>query len=376
MMYQIKSLVNPNILDLRPQQPQKRINPILEQNKPERLVKLAANENPLPPPREVREVLTREIPSLNLYPEPDNYSLIKGIADYNGVSIENVVAGSGSAELIRKIVKVFLKPGEKVLTSRGTFPMYKVAAVEQGGNKAIVETSLDDEYGFDLKKMNQLTLSDDKIKIIFIANPNNPTGTVVSKTELNDFIERTPLDRIIVLDNAYQEYVDGFEGYPDGIDFALNRKNIVVLRTFSKIYALAGLRIGYGIANEELISYLSRAVGPYNLTKVAQQAALFSLESDDFKNRSVEMNSNSRKTMYGKLMSLDIRVIPSFGNFLLFFPEVDVSALNNRLVRKGVIIAALGGSGIPDGMRVTIGLEEDNIYFIEKLKEALTEIRS
>jgi len=364
-----KLLLNPIIDELMAPPAGKPVEELLRRYNLEKVVKLGSNENPFPVPENVAEAIRNEIKSLGLYPDNDSHYLRKRIADNNGVGLENVIMGSGSVEIIRMVVKTFLRPGETVMTAVSTFPMFKVAAIENGGRKAIVEVEMDDGYGFDLDRMERLV--DEKTKIIFIANPNNPTGTLLSKSRINDFIDTIPEDRIIVLDNAYQEYVDDQAAYQDGIDLALNRKNIIVLRTFSKIYALAGLRIGYAISNEEIVSLLNRVKAPFNLTRLAQAAALASLENDDFKLNSVQLNNKNKPILFNQLNELGLKPVPSAANFILFFPETDINRLDEALLKEGVIIRALAPFGVPNGMRVTVGFEADNNFFIEKLKKVL-----
>ncbi|MCP5108089.1 MAG: aminotransferase class I/II-fold pyridoxal phosphate-dependent enzyme, partial [bacterium] len=292
----------------------------------------------------------------------------------------NIVAGSGSVELIRMIARAFLKPGEKILTSEKSFVMYKIAAVETGGKDAFVEAPMSADYRYDLQAMYNLV--DQKTKIIFIANPNNPTGTLLPKKELVEFIDKVPRDVFIVLDNAYQEYVmDGgceedAHQYVTGTDMAVSRKNVIVLRTFSKIYGLAGLRIGYAIANETVISYLGRVKAPFNVTRVAQKAALASLRDDEFKNLSAVTNVKNREKLFRQLTEAGLKVVPSKANFLLFFPETDIPSLNVRLLKEGVIIRPVKGFGVPDGMRVSVGTEKENDFFVEKLTHLLSEMKA
>ncbi|MBW1996450.1 MAG: histidinol-phosphate transaminase [Deltaproteobacteria bacterium] len=365
----MESMVNANILELMPYQPGKPLEEVQREFGLKKVVKLASNENPFPVPPHVAEAIEKEIPSLRLYPDTDSYFLRKRIAECLGVGMENVLMGSGSVELIKMIVRVFLRPGEKVLTAKSTFPMFKAAAVECGGRQAVIEVDMDEGYGYDLDRMYEGLASD--VKILFIANPNNPTGTMLSKEKLLDFINSVPNDKIVVLDNAYQEYVLESETHVDGIDLALNRKNVIVLRTFSKIYGLAGLRIGYGIANGEAISYLSRLRAPFNVTRVGQQAALASLQNDDFKMRSAEVNNRNKEVLFNKLRDLGMNPVPSHANFILFFPGKDINEVNERLLREGVVIRPLKAFGVPDGMRVTVGFEEDNDFFIEKLRRVM-----
>lgn len=365
----MKALLNPRVLELKPYQPGKPMEELRRELGIEKIVRLVNNENPFSLPKNVSDAIQSQIETLHLYPDTDSFYLRKRIAEYNGVAIENVIMGSGTAELIRMITKAFLKPTEKVMTAVSTFPLYKISATENGGREAIVEVEMDAGYGIDIGKM--YSLANKNTKIIFIANPNNPTGTLLPKDKLKQFIESIPKDKIIVLDNAYQEYVPDPNEHLDGIELALRRPNVIVLRTFSKIYALAGLRVGYAIANAETILYLNRVRAPFNLTRVAQEAALMSLENDDFKNDSAALNLKNKEKLFKQLVELGIKVVPSFANFILFFPGQDVVQVEERLLRDGVIIKALGRFGIPDGMRVTVGFEEDNDFFVEKLKKVL-----
>jgi histidinol-phosphate aminotransferase len=379
-------LINPNVRELMPYKAGRPVEEIQRLYNIEKVIKLASNENPYPVPQYVTDAISGELANIHAYPCSDSYYLRERIALYNGVKPENVVVGSGSVELIRMIAKTFLNAGkgDKVLTSDKTFVMYKIAAVEQGGNRALVEVPLGADYRYDLDRM--VDAVDKQTKIIFIANPNNPTGTLLSKKELQAFIDKIPGDVIIVLDNAYQEYVtdagdktDGADeaaaaDYFDGIEMAVGRKNIIVLRTFSKIYALAGLRIGYAIAHEEVISYLGRVKAPFNVTRLAQVAALASLRDDEFKNKSARLNAVNRERLFQQLNRLGLKVVPSKANFILFFPGTDTNDLNERLLKEGVIIRPLHGFGFPDGIRVTVGTQEENDFFMEKLEKVFQEI--
>jgi histidinol-phosphate aminotransferase len=368
----MQELINPHVLEMVPYKPGKPIEELQREYNLERVVKLASNENPLGVPPYVAEAIKNEISHLNFYPENDSYYLRHRIADYNGIGAENVIVGAGSVELISMIVRTFLLPGQTVLTSEKTFLMYKIAAVETGGKAAFIEAPMGNDYTFDLDALYRLT--DDKTKIIFIANPNNPTGTMINKQEIMDFIDKVPEDKIIVLDNAYQEYVSSPDDYPDAIEAAINRENVIVLRTFSKIYSLSGLRVGYGVSNLGILSYLNRVKLPFNVTRLAQTAAVASLENDDFMHRSIKLNLKNKEKLYRQLQEIGMKVIASEANFLLFFPGIDPIGLNQRLLKEGVIIRPLHAFGVPEALRVTVGTEEDNDFFIEKLKKVLSEV--
>ncbi|MGE5342607.1 MAG: histidinol-phosphate transaminase [Candidatus Omnitrophota bacterium] len=370
----MNDLINPNVSDLVPYKPGKPVEELQREFNLEKVVKLASNENPSGIPNHVTQAIHDELSNVNFYPESDSYYLKKRLAEYHRVDIENVIVGAGSVELIRMIVKAFLKPGQTVLTSEKTFSFYKIATLEERGKSAYIEAPMGDDYTFDLDAIYRRV--DEKTKVIFITNPNNPTGTLLPKEKVLQFIDKIPDDKIIVLDNAYQEYVSDRATYPDGIDEALNRKNIIVLRTFSKIYALSGLRVGYAISNESVISYLNRVKAPFNVTRLSQVAALASLENDDFKNRSASLNLINRAKLFRQLSELGLRTIPSETNFIMFITTLNIPELNRRLLKEGVIIRPLEGFGVPEGMRVTVGFEDENDFFIEKLTKVMKEMKS
>ena len=327
----------------------------------------------LPIPEQVREAIIDELSQIHFYPDSDNHYLRQRLAEYNGLQLDQIIVGAGSVEVIHMLIRTFLKPGEKVLSSEKTFSLYKIATTEIAGESAYVEAPMTRDLCFDLQAITARI--DQHTKIIFITNPNNPTGTFIHAQPIREFIDRIPGDKIIVLDNAYQEYIDDPDDYVTGLDEIRRKKNVVVLRTFSKVYGLAGLRVGYAMAKPEIISILNRVKAPFNVTRIGQRAALASLENEDYKNKSVCLNRANKAKLFAQLQSLGLRVIPSQANFLLFFPEADIAGLNLRLLRQGVIIRPTAGFGIPEAMRVTVGLEEENDFFIAKLKNALNEIK-
>ena len=367
----MKQLVNPNLHDLSPYKPGKPIEEIQRTYNLDKVVKLASNENPFPIPGHVANAIRDELGSLHFYPDSDSYYLKEKIASYLNVRSENLILSPGSSEVIKMIVRAFLKPGETVLTSDKTFLMYRIASIEACGKESFAQVEITDEYCYDLDGFR--SKMDENTKIIFIANPNNPTGTMLPKDELMKFIDEVPEDKLVVLDNAYQEYVLDEARYLDGIELAVNRKNVIVLRTFSKIYALAGLRVGYAIANKDLIFYLGKVKSPFNISRVAQRAAIASLESDDFKKKSADLNAKNREVLFAKLQDMGLSPIPSQANFILFFPETDIGRLNDSLLREGVIIRPLQPFGFDNAMRVTVGIEADNEYFLNKLGKVLAE---
>jgi histidinol-phosphate aminotransferase len=369
----MESLVNPNVLQITPYAPGKPIEELQREFRLTKVVKLASNENLLPIPENVRRAIADELSQLHYYPDSDNYQLGRRIAEYNGLAPDNVVVGAGSVEIIRMLISAFLKPGEKVLSSEKTFSLYRIATTEIAGAAAYVEAPMDPDFRFDLEAIAARIGA--ATKIIFITNPNNPTGTLVPAEAVRAFIGRVPEDRLIVLDNAYQEFVDDLGDYVTGLDEIRRGRNVIVLRTFSKVYGLAGLRIGYALARPEIISILNRVKPPFNVTRVGQRAALASLEKDDYKDMSAHLNRVNKAKLFSRLQELGLRVLPSQANFLLFFPEVNVAELNLRLLKQGVIVRPAGGFGMPEAMRVTVGQEKENDFFIAKLRQALKQMK-
>ncbi len=365
----MEKLVNPNILELMPYKAGKPVEELQRKYSLKKIVKLASNENPFQIPDNVKNAIMGDIDKISTYPDSDSYYLRLELSRKYGVNLENIMVGAGSVEIIKMIAKVFLRPGEKVLTSEKTFIMYKIASVETQGAESFIEVPMDSGYKFSLKNIKGRI--DNSVKIIFITNPNNPTGTMLPKDEIKSFIDDIPENIIVVLDNAYEEYVSDKDNYLSGMEYINQKKNVIILRTFSKIYGLAGLRIGYAFGNSETIALLSRVKAPFNVTRIAQNAALESIIDESFKNKSFELNIKNREKLFNDLVDMGIKTVPSETNFLMFFPETDIVELNEKLLKEGVIIRPLRAFGVPDAMRVTIGFEEDNNFFIEKLRKAL-----
>ncbi len=365
---------HPYVQELTPYRAGRPVEEIQRQFGLTRVVKLASNENPRTLPEPVRAAIADEMGNLHLYPDSDNFYLREKIAASLGVAPGNVIAGAGSVELIRMIVATFVCPGQEVLTSEKTFSFYRVATTERLGKKAYVEAPMDQNLRFDLEAIRRAVT--DRTKVIFLTNPNNPTGTLLGRKAVYDFIRQIPDDRIVVLDNAYQEYVERADDYPDGIAEALSRPNVIVLRTFSKIYGLAGLRVGYAIAAAETIAQLGRLKAPFNLTRVGQRAAMAALDCAEYCSESARLNRLGRKHLAGRMEALGLRVIPSETNFLLVFPPFSASALCDALLREGVIVRPMDSFGIPEAFRVTVGLPEENEFFLEKLERVLPTLRN
>jgi len=358
-------LVKANILDITPYKPGKPIEEIQREFGLKKVVKLASNENCRPIPEHVRRAINEELDQIHLYPDSDSYYARQKIAAENGVTANEVIIGAGTVEIIRMILSTFLNPGETVLTSEKTFPLYRIVTTEIAGTDAYIEAPMDDAFCFDLEQIHNRI--DKRTKIIILTNPNNPTGTSIPGKAIQQFIESTPADKLILLDNAYQEYVDGSSDFLTGIPLFRQHQNVIALRTFSKIYGLAGLRIGYGIAQEGFISLINRLRLPFNVSRIAQRAAIASLENDVYKTESAALNRKNRSDLETALKKRGYIVLPSQTNFLLFFPGMNSAAVFKELLREGVIIRPSESFRGKDSIRVTVGLSEENQYFLEKL---------
>lgn len=326
----------------------------------EKVYKLASNENPLGPSPRALEAMARAAQDLHLYPDPAAYELRAALAERYRVKLSNVVLGAGSEGLMATIVRTFLHGDEEVLTSEGTFVGFMVLARAQG--VPIVTVPLKN-HGFDLEAMAQALTP--KTKIVYLANPNNPTGTIFSRAEFEAFLERVPPHVLILLDEAYFEFVgDGYD-YPDSQLYRAD--NVITLRTFSKSYGLAGVRIGYGLAHESLIEHLMRVKLPFEPSALAQAAGLAALEDADFLARTLEVNRRGLMRFYQAFEAAGIPYVPSHANFVMLDlgSEEKVNRISEELLQEGIIVRPLKGFGLPHCLRVSVGLEHENEAFLE-----------
>jgi histidinol-phosphate aminotransferase len=361
------ALVPPNIASLTPYVPGKPIEEVEREYGVTNVAKLASNENPLgPSPRGVaaaREALGK----LNLYPDGSAYALRGALAARYGVSPAEVFVGNGSNELIELLVRTFVLDGEEVLASAQSFVAYRLAANAQG--RTIMEAPMKARFHYDLDALKKLLGR--KTKLVFLANPDNPTGTWFLEKDLIPFLDAAPKDTLVVLDEAYAEYVDA-PGYQDSLALRKKYPNLVVLRTFSKIFGLAGLRVGYGLARPELVEFVDRVRAPFNVNHVAQVAAAAALGDVEHVARSRALVLEERPFLTVGLAELSATVVPSQGNFLLAdFPGHPGKALFEDLLREGVVVRPLGGYGFPNAQRITVGTRPENEKCLAALKRVL-----
>ncbi len=322
------------------------------------IVKLASNENPLGPSRKAVEAIKKATSGLNRYPDGSCYYLKKRLSKKLGVSLEELIIGNGSNELLDIASKTFLMPGDNAVMARPSFVVYAMATKIAGATP--VEIPLTPDARHDLMKMAEAI--NDRTRIVFIANPNNPTGTINKKDEFDAFMKRLPQGVLVIVDEAYYEYVTD-RGYPDTMEYFRKGYPILILRTFSKIYGLAGLRIGYGIGERGLIKEMNRVREPFNVNSLAQVAAAAALKDKEHVRKSVALNKTEKQFLYRELERLNIDFVPTEANFIYMRFPFEVQPLFNEMLKKGVIIRPVGKNEI----RVTIGTRKENLKFIKAL---------
>lgn len=356
-----KSLLDNIPLHIRqvvPYQPGKPIEEV-ERELGIRAIKLASNENPQGPSPLAVEAARRALAECNRYPDGSGYYLREKIAARHGVGTGEVFVGLGSSEVIDLAARVLLGPGTEAITSAGSYPPYAISTGAVGAS--LVATPLQD-YAYDLKAIADAVSS--RTRVIFLANPNNPTGTYFRADALEGLLARVPQNVLVVLDEAYFDYVDDPQ-YSRSIQMVKRWKNLLVLRTFSKVYGLAGLRVGYGIGPKELFEEMDKLRTAFNTASVGQAAALAALDDTGHVKHSIETNRAGRKQIEQGLHEMGAQFVPSATNFLFVKTEAAGSDVGAELLKMGVIVRPMGWMGFPNAIRVTIGLEKENRKFLE-----------
>jgi len=356
-------IVKPHIAALRPYEPGKPIEELERELGIEGAVKVASNENPLGPSPRALAALRDALPGLHRYPDGQSYRLRTALAERLAVADNQLVFGAGSDEILELLAKSFLGVGDEAVFAWPAFAMYPI--VTQGMGATPVTVPLDDAFAHDLPALRRAIT--DRTRIVFVCNPNNPTGTSVGIQAFDAFVAALPDDLVLVVDEAYCEYVRRTD-FPDALAWVSRRPATIVLRTFSKIYGLAGLRLGYGVGDPELISYLERARHPFNVSVLAEAAALAALDDTEHVERSRTANAAGVEYLTRELGGLGIEVVPSETNFVLARTGPNVY---EPLLRDGVIVRPTHGFGLPDHVRITIGLPEEN----ERVVKALRRLR-
>jgi len=327
-----------------------------------RAIKLASNENPLGPSPKALAVLGEVGPLLHRYPDGGAHRVRAALADRFKLTPDHVVLGNGSDEILGLLARAFLSPGDHAVMADTTFVIYKMEVMAAHGVPVVVPLKA---WRYDLAAMADAVTP--TTRLVFICNPNNPTGTMVTAQEVEAFMARLPPDAIVVFDEAYYEYVCD-QRFPDSVAYVRANRNAIVLRTFSKIYGLAGLRIGYGLTTPEIAGYLNRVRPPFNANSMAQRASLAALDDDDHVARSRALNQAEMAAVRDGLAALGLDPLPSEANFLFFDVRRDGRGVFDALLRLGVIVRHIDGTML----RVTIGLPEENRAFLAALKTVLS----
>ncbi|MBI3141184.1 MAG: histidinol-phosphate transaminase [Rhodocyclales bacterium] len=328
----------------------------------EKIVKLASNENPRGMSPKARAALDGALAGIERY--PDNFELTKALAERLGLPMESIVLGNGSNDVLDLAARVFLAPGRSSVFSQHAFAVYPLATMSAGAECIVVPAR---HYGHDLDAMRAGIRPD--TRIVWVANPNNPTGTFLPHAQLKAFLQAVPRDVAVVLDEAYNEYLP-LADRGDTLAWLKEFPNLIITRTFSKVYGLAGLRVGYAVAAAQIADLMNRVRQPFNVNNLALAAAVAALDDHIFVAESYDANRRGMEQIVAGLKRLGLEHIPSHGNFVTF-KVGDAAKVNQALLKQGVIVRPIGGYGLPQHLRATIGLEGENLRFLEALERAL-----
>lgn len=357
--------VPPHILKLTPYVPGKPIEEVKRELGIDDIIKLASNESPVGPSPAAVEAIRGAASNVGLYPDGAAFELTRALARHWDVQPENLVSGNGSDEIIHYLGVAFLQPGDEMLTAHPSFVRYEAAAILNQAEYIAVPLR---DFRFDLDAMAE-RLSP-RTRLVFICNPNNPTGTMVGRRELERFLDRVGPDTVVALDEAYFEYVD-HPDYPDGLQYVREGRNVIVLRTFSKIYSLAALRVGYGIARPEIIHGIHQVREPFNVNALAQAAALASLGDPGQVERSRRVNEDGKAQIAAGCERLGLSSVPTFANFMVIDVQRPCKPVFQALLQLGVIVRSGDIFGLDTHLRVTIGTAEQNARFLAALERVL-----
>lgn len=353
------------VQELQPYQPGKPIEELERELGIENSIKLASNENPLGPSAIALDAARAALAEMTLYPDAMGFRLKKRLAQAYGIESAQLTLGNGSNDLLELITRVFVNSGDKVIYSQHAFIVYALVSCAVGAR--VTEVAARD-FGHDLKAMAAAATPD--TKLIFLANPNNPTGTAFTLDELREFMAAVSDSTLVVLDEAYTEYVED-DRLPDGLQLVGEYSNFIVTRTFSKAWGLAGLRVGFAAASEEITDLLNRARQPFNVNLPALMAAEAVLDDQEYLQRSVAVNREGLELLYAGLEKLGIEYIPSFGNFVAVDFKQNAMPIYNALLQKGVIVRPVGIYQMPNHLRVSVGTLAENQRFLDALTEVL-----
>lgn len=360
-----KDPIRPNIENIKPYVPGKPIEEVERELNITGVVKLASNENPLGPSAKALEAINRYSKDISLYPDQNCFELTASLAKRLEMAPENIVIGNGSDEVMLLIAIAYISAGDEVILSQNTFSTYET--VSSFMEASIKKVNLNN-FTYDLKAMAKAISA--KTKLIWICNPNNPTGTMNTKKELDALISKVGPNTMVVIDEAYGDYVESAD-YPDSLEYVRAGKNVIVLRTFSKIFGLAGLRVGYGMARPGTIKFLRLVRMPFSVNRLAQLAATAGLADSGHVEKSRKNNSEGKKYLYAELDRLGVSYVKTEANFIFIDLKSDADMVFMELMRRGVIVRPLSSFGMPRAIRVTVGTPEQNSRFIQAFSEAI-----
>jgi histidinol-phosphate aminotransferase len=342
-----------------------------------KIVKLASNENPLGMPQSAQDAMIKAAADLGRYPDSNGFELKKLLSERLDVPADWVTLGNGSNDILELAARAVAQAGDEIIFSRHAFAVYPLATQAVGAKS--IEVAPTSMYGHDLPAMlSAIKASGDKAKLVFIANPNNPTGSYLTAKEIEDFLVAVPSNIVVVLDEAYNEYLTPEQRY-DAIAWVKRFPNMILSRSFSKAYGLAGLRIGYGVAQAHVTDLLNRIRQPFNVNSLAQAAAIAAFQDTAFLQKGFELNRAGYQQLTQAFDKLHLKYLTSAGNFVLVKVGDDDEAgnrINLALLKRGIIVRPVGNYGLPQWLRISIGLPEENAAFIDALGEILTQNKS
>jgi histidinol-phosphate aminotransferase len=365
--------VTPEILSLVPYAPGKPISETKREYGLKEVVKLASNECPIGPSEKMLEAMTQALKDVNRYPDGAAFELKHAMSKYLQVSPEKMVFGNGSDELVDLLVRIYCRPGDAIMVSQYSFIAYKLSA--QACSVQCIEVPVKGEMRFDLQAMAEILQTTDKVRLVFLPNPNNPTGIHFTISEFNEFMKvASEKEILVVLDEAYREFVRAPD-YPDGVSQMNTYDNVVVLKTMSKVFGLAGLRVGVLLAPESVTDLVNRVRKPFNVNSVAQAAVVAALNDKDHLKRVQVITWSGLEQIESFLKRQGLRFFPSQANFVLFDTGIESSQVFTELLKRGVILRPVANYGLPTYLRWSVGLHEENEQAIKAVGEVLKELR-
>lgn len=356
----------PGVRQFTPYQPGKSLAELERTTAVGNAIKLASNENPRGPSPQVMAAVSKALTDLNRY--PDGHALTFRLAEHLGLTADRLVLGNGSNDVLDLVARVFLGPDRSAVVSAHCFLVYPIVVALAGAGLTEVAAK---DYGHDLEAMRKAV--DETTGVVFVANPNNPTGTWVTHEEIKHFLDELPEQVILVLDEAYCEYMDT-SNYPDSMALLKEYDNLVITRTFSKVYGMASVRVGYAVANAEIADLLNRARQPFNVNGLALEAAQAALDDKDYVAESIRLNKSGLKQLEAGLSQLELAYIPTHANFLTFSlssRRVEAADVYQAMLAQGVIVRPVANYRMPDHLRVSVGLPKENDRFLVALKKVL-----